>query len=113
MTLRCGSLAAEVRSVFWHVIPSLTWPREVLKSRLLKAGLLLKPYITDCWDAVARPVVIYIVVSQPEALIFYLALRNYIHEAGSCSTSQEIPHLVLVLGSYTIVFTRARRRMLS
>jgi hypothetical protein len=83
-----------------------------LQSRLLKAGFRLKPYITDCWDTVARPVVIYIIVSQREARIFCLALRNYIHEAGSCSTSQ-IPHLVVVRSSYIIVFTKARRRMLS
>jgi hypothetical protein len=53
----------------------------------------MKPYSTGCWDTVARPVVIYSIVSEPEARIFYLALHNCIHEAGSCSTAQEIPHL--------------------
>lgn len=53
----------------------------------------MKPYITDCWDTVARPVVIYSIVSEPEARIFCLALHNCIPEAGSCSTTQEIPHL--------------------
>jgi hypothetical protein len=45
----------------------------------------------QCWDTVARPVVIYSIVSQPEARIFYLALHNCVHESGSCSTTQEIP----------------------
>ena len=55
----------------------------------------MKPYITDCWDTVARPVVIYSIVSQPEARILYLALHNCIHAAGSCSTIQESLHLLV------------------
>ena len=85
-----------------------------LQSRLLRAGFRMKPYITDCWDTVARPVVIYSIVSEPEARIFYLALHNCVHEAGSCPTTQEIPHLLVSPPrSFRTVFTRAVCRTLS